>query len=664
MHKKSKIKNKLTIIFVSFVSFVIVLLTVIQSLTKYFDLQDAVQYQLDNKLLNITDTYNLWVSDQKSFIDDISQQTEYYKLEKDFKKAEDYYEYIAGKQEGIGMLYYATKDNRVMDSAHWEPPAELVCSEREWYINAANSDESIITDPYVDANTGGLVLTIAQALRNTTDNSVDGVMAVDISMGYLVDSISTSMDDNGSYAFVVDDEMNILIHPDDQYNPSADGVFVNLNDLGDSYKGMVKAIQSGSESYTRLSIDGKGMYLCLAGEIPSTSWNMVVLYPRESLEKEFFSILLVNVILLIICVALSIVVTMGLCKKYLSPIEQVADCLDEIDRGKLSINTTSINQNSAEIQRLATALQSMSSKLNYYISDIGKVLGQLSNGDFSQKDTGVYEGDFASIKDSLNQICKSLNETFGHIITSIHETNSGASQVANNTDGISRSSIKQAEYMGEISDLLNNMNDMIDNNFSVARNAGKLSQNTINDVEKCNNEMSMLIKAMGEIKDKSEQINNVIKTIDDIAFQTNILALNAAVEAARAGASGKGFAVVADEVRNLASKSAAAAKSTADLILSSSESVERGTVIVDETAKSLVDVVTKTAEVNSMLGQIIDVSENQKSESGNIMDKIGKTSEFVNSTAASAEENAAVSEQLSGQAETLRNVVSKYKLSE
>ena len=209
---------------------------------------------------------------------------------------------------------------------------------------------------------------------------------------------------------------------------------------------------------------------------------------------------------------------------------------------------------------------------------------------------------------------------------------------------------------------MSEISDKIKSTAEQSLEANKLSLSSVEAVELSNQKMEEMSMAMKEITEKSNEIGKIIKTIDDIAFQTNILSLNAAIEAARAGAAGKGFAVVADEVGNLAQKSAKAAQNTSDLIEETMDAVSRGARITEETAASMDLVKTKAEGITNIISKISDASEDEARGIVQLSSGLDQISSVVQSNTATAEQSAAASEELSGQANVLQDLVSKFQL--
>lgn len=239
---------------------------------------------------------------------------------------------------------------------------------------------------------------------------------------------------------------------------------------------------------------------------------------------------------------------------------------------------------------------------------------------------------------------------------------SGSTQVSSGAQALSQGTTEQASSIEELASTIQLISDQVRQNADSALQAQQTIREVGGKLTKSNQEMQGLTEAMGEISSSSSQIGKIIKTIEDIAFQTNILALNAAVEAARAGAAGKGFAVVADEVRNLAGKSSEASKSTASLIEATISAVKGGASLADETAASLLEVVEGTQVIIAQINQIADSSAEQAASIAQVTLGVEQISAVVQTNSATAEESAATSEELSGQAQILKELVGGFKL--
>jgi methyl-accepting chemotaxis protein len=286
----------------------------------------------------------------------------------------------------------------------------------------------------------------------------------------------------------------------------------------------------------------------------------------------------------------------------------------------------------------------------------------MGNGNMDQNITAEYKGDFVEIKDSLNNISISLSQILGEINQAADQVASGAKQVSDASQALSQGSTEQASTLEELTASITEIANQTKQNAMGANQANDLAGSARENGIKGNEQMKGMLKSMVEIDESSANISKIIKVIDDIAFQTNILALNAAVEAARAGQHGKGFAVVAEEVRNLAARSAEAAKETTSLIEGSISKVDTGTKLANATADALNDIAAGIEKSATLVGSIANASNEQASGIAQINMGIEQVSQVVQNNSATAEEAAAASEELSGQAELLKEMVGGFKL--
>ena len=295
-----------------------------------------------------------------------------------------------------------------------------------------------------------------------------------------------------------------------------------------------------------------------------------------------------------------------------------------------------------------------------HINNVAKEMEKIAGGDLTADVSPLSDRDIMG--HSLNDMVSNLNSMFAEIQTTTTQVSSGAKQVAEGAQSLAQGSTEQSSSMVELSSSISEIAERTKANVAIADQTVKLSETIKDNAEKGSYQMDEMITAVGEINNASRNIGNIIKTIDDIAFQTNILALNAAVEAARAGHHGKGFAVVAEEVRNLASKSAEAAKDTGNMIQNSIEKAELGSRIAGETAESFSEIVTGISKSTHLIGEIAKASEVQSREISQINASIDQLSRVVQQNTATSEESAAASQEMSGQSDTLQQLIVQFKL--
>lgn len=310
-------------------------------------------------------------------------------------------------------------------------------------------------------------------------------------------------------------------------------------------------------------------------------------------------------------------------------------------------------------------LQGMSRTMKAFsspIEELENVLQNLSSGNLSLSMTGEYKGDYDKIKAALNTTIVSLRKVMGEIHTAADQVATGSRQVSEASQSLSQGATEQASSVEELTSTIAELASQAKQNAVNASQASKISIAAEDHAAQGNEKMSRLLGAINEINESSGSISKIIKVIDDIAFQTNILALNAAVEAARAGQYGKGFAVVAEEVRNLAGKSAEAAKRTTEMIESSIHKSQTGTKVANETAETLNSIVENIQKAAKLVNNISALSNQQATSIVQIDQGITQVSTVVQTNSATAEESAASSEELSGQADMLMELVRHFKL--
>jgi len=295
-----------------------------------------------------------------------------------------------------------------------------------------------------------------------------------------------------------------------------------------------------------------------------------------------------------------------------------------------------------------------------HVTSIANELESVANGDLSIDVEVLSDKDVLGL--SIRRTIENLNNIFSEINVSSNQVSSGAKQVANGAQTLAQGSTEQAASVQQLSSSIAEIAEKIKENAATADRTSKLSAIIKENAEKGSSQMDEMIMAVNDINEASRNIGKIIKTIDDIAFQTNILALNAAVEAARAGQHGKGFAVVAEEVRNLASKSADAARNTGDLIQDSMDKADLGTRIAGETAASLTEIVSGISESSHLIAEISKASEDQALGISQINVGVDQVAQVVQQNSATAEESAAASEEMSGQSDTMRQLITQFKL--
>ena len=348
-------------------------------------------------------------------------------------------------------------------------------------------------------------------------------------------------------------------------------------------------------------------------------------------------------------------------KRVMRPVVAVRDQMGEISNGNLSA-AFSLEPDTSEIGMLVASIHETKQELKKYIQDIDHTLSQMAQGSMDLSIGNDYRGEFLPIQNAMRQIIDSLNHALSQIRTTAEHVSAESEHMASGAESLSNGTVRQASAVQELSASIQEISGQVDRTSSDADDARQASADAASQLQICSQKMEALSSAMNDISKASNQIGGIIKTIEDIAFQTNILALNAAVEAARAGEAGKGFAIVADEVQDLANKSSISAQDIAELIENSMQLVRYGSSLTTDTTNAISTVVSSAQKSTELVDRIAESAQYQSQSLRQLTQGMEQIAEVVQTNASTAQESAQSAKELQQQAEELKVSVQRFRL--
>ena len=574
---------------------------------------------------------------------------------------EDKVAFFETEAKRTGYISFAFADKNGKSTTFSAKLETADVSSRE-YFQTAIKGQATVSDLLISKVTNELVLIYATPVYNKGD--IVGVFYGRRDGNTLSEIVSEVEYGQTGYAYMINNtgvtvgHKNtdlVLAQDNDIENMKTDASLVELGEL--TKKMISREVGSGEYTYNKVTK--------IAGYAPIEDTSWIVIYGIEKNEILAGAHALENMLIVISLIATLIgaIIVFFVSRSIARPIKKVTAAAQQIAQGQFDV-TLSVKSKD-EVGRLAAAFNLTLERLtNYqgYIDEISEALYNISQGELRVTLHREYVGQFKKLKDNLEALLNELSGTLLQIQQSSAQVNSGSEQVAISALALSQGATEQASSIQELSAAITEVTGQIGKNAENARTARDKANAAGIELTNSTEQMNQVIASMSEIAYKSSEISKINKIIEDIAFQTNILALNAAVEAARAGSAGKGFSVVADEVRNLAGKSAEAAKNTTALIEETAQAVQNGSKMVDITAVSLHNTGKLALESVNLMDEIALASQEQASSIAQVNMGIEQISSVVQTNAATAEESAAASEELSSQAKLLQELIAKFEL--
>ncbi len=554
---------------------------------------------------------------------------------------------------------------QVMDKNGIELSTGLDFAYEPYFHHVRDMGTPYITDYITSVITGDLLIMVAAPIERSGE--FDGCVLYAVNPASFSEIVAQVAVGEGGIAEIVDSSGTIIASHDtesvtNKYNVIEDAK--NNPDLED-FSMIIQNLTEGHSDFVNYSQNGIDKFAAYTPINDTNGWGIYITADEDVFLEQMKISMYINIIITFIAILILAIVIFRVANNISKPVQLCADRLAKLADGDLKTAVPDIKTKD-ETKVLANSTNIIVNNLSVIIDDVGMGLREMSKGNFDIQSNSeeYFKGDFRPLAMAMNNLIGKMTETIAQISTSAEQVHSGNRQMSIGSQSLARGATEQAGAVQGLATMIASAAEQIKQTTADSQEAKAITAKAMESLAISDAQMNRMMDAMLVIDAKSNEISKIIKTIDDIAFQTNILSLNAAVEAARAGSAGKGFAVVADEVRTLATKSAQSAKETATLIEETVVAVKDGAQTSEETKKALDMVEVVVQQITEIVEKIAISTEERMKGISRMNVEIDQISSVVQINSVTAEESAETSEKLSNQADMLKEIVGQFTLNE
>ncbi|MFG6383916.1 MAG: methyl-accepting chemotaxis protein [Lachnospiraceae bacterium] len=536
-------------------------------------------------------------------------------------------------------------------------------SDRE-YFKTAMQGKSCVSEPLISKTTGKLSVIIAAPLwkNGKVDSEVVGVVFVVPKETFLNDIMVAIKISTNGYAYMLNNQGTVIAHKNMDLVTKENSMEESKTDS--SLKAVAKLegkMVAGETGYGTYRYGGIKKIMAYTPVENTNGWSIAITAPLSDFNVETIFGIVFTILMVIVSIAITVVIVKKLAENISAPIRQCAERLEALAKGDLQSEVPKITSKD-ETLKLADATQTIVHGMGKMIGDIKFLLGEMANNNFDvhSQATEYYIGDFEEIIIAVRKINHSLSATLEHIREAADQVSLGSTQLSESGQALAEGATDQAASIEELLATVNDVAEQVERNTKNAVTTSHKAEDIGKQAHTSSSHILEMTQAMSKINDASMEISNIIRTIEEIADQTNLLSLNASIEAARAGEAGRGFAVVAGEIGHLANQSSDAVVDTRKLIEAALAEVKSGNYIADKMAQALQSVIDGMAEIVKSVEEVAQNSNEQNGAMQQINIAIEQISEVVQSNSAAAEEGSATSQELSAQATELNELIDKF----